>query len=64
MESVPQKNSIAVNLLRPAFVLLEVPEGRHKVAHPDSVGVGCGVRSFKAPKGRHNWFALCRPSGA
>src|SRR6202521_3467858 len=49
-ESVPQKNSAAVNLERPAFVLLEVPEGRHTVAHRLNGGMRGTI--------------LCSPEGA
>src|ERR1700674_3703845 len=49
-ESVPQKNSAAVNLERPAFVLLEVPEGRHNVAHRLNGGMRGTI--------------LCSPEGA
>jgi hypothetical protein len=37
-ESVPQKISTTLNARRPAFVLREVPEGRHNVAHRGNGG--------------------------
>src|ERR1700676_2138935 len=60
--SVPQKLSTSFNVRRPAFVSLEVPEGRHNVAHRETVRYR--IRSFAAPEGRHIWVALCRPFGA
>ena len=61
-ESVPKKLSTTFNVRRAALVSLEVPEGRHNVAHRETVGYR--MRSFTAPKGRHIWVALCRPFGA
>ena len=62
LELVPQQILTTVNVRRPDSMLLQVPEGRHNVAHRETVGNG--AQSFTAPEGRHIGVAVCRPFGA
>jgi hypothetical protein len=60
-EDVGKKISTTPHVRHPASVLLEVPEGRHNVAHRGNGGTHGAI--LESPEGRHIWFALCRPSG-
>src|SRR5882672_2353806 len=61
-ESVPQKIATTVNVRCPAFVLLEVPEGRHNVAHRGNGGYVWGQR-VKPRRGGTERTKCAAPSG-
>ena len=62
-DSVPRKIPTTTLVRRPAFVFSEVPEGRHIVAHRETVGTRDAVE--KSPGGAAQLLGqVCRPSGA